>query len=138
MCEIGNEIKLCTCVPNGLNAIVHNKKSRSRQNRDKFTWTLNKYVGDSENMMDGMLIYPDSVLSENLTTERMLSELNDRNCFDFDYEPNEGDNLLIYNPEKYIKKYLSFIYRNGKWIADSYNKFRDKIEKINYGNVTFD
>ena len=135
MCEIGKEIKLCTCIPNGLNTIVHNKKAKEKKNQDKYTWTLYKYVGLTEYPMDGMLIYPDDALSETLSAEKMLEELNNRNCFDFSYNPNEGDNLQIYNPAKFIKKYLSFIYRNGKWIVDSYNSFTCDTEKINYGNV---
>ena len=88
--------------------------------------------------MDGMLIYPEDVLSEALTSEKMVEELNRRNCFDFNYTPNEGDNLQIYNPDKYTRKYLSFIYRSGKWEVDSYNRFTYDIEKINYGKVEFE
>jgi hypothetical protein len=55
--------------------------------------------------------------------------------FNFEYQPIEGDNLEIYNPEIYNEKYLSFIFRNGNWVADFYNGFGDKTEKINYGKV---
>ncbi|MCL9806559.1 hypothetical protein NAT51_13570 [Flavobacterium amniphilum] len=126
-------------MPNGANTIVHNKKSRRfKHNREKYTWTLDKYIGYAKYPMDGMLIYPDHDLAENLTTETVLEELNSKNCFDFDYNPNEGDNLRIYNPEKYIRKYLSFIYRNGKWMADSYNGLIEETEKFNYGNIDFE
>ncbi len=139
MCETGKEIKLCTCVPNGMNRIVHNKKSRRFKKLPKeFTWKLRKYVGFSNCMMDGMIIFPIDILSEDLTTEKMLMDLNNRNCFDFDYQPNEGDNLQIFTPEKYSIQFLSFIYRNGEWIADYYNGFRDATEKINHGKVYFD
>lgn len=139
MCETGKEIKLCTCVPNGMNRIVHNKNSRRFKNLPKeFTWTLRKYVGDSDCMMDGMITFPLDMISEDLTTEKMLVDLNNRNCFDFDYKPNEGDNLQIFTPEKYSRQFLSFIYRNDEWIADFYDGFRYETEKINHGKVYFD
>lgn len=139
MCETGKEIKLCTCVPNGMNRIVHNKKSRRfKKFRNEFTWKLRKYVGDSNCMMDGMIIFPLDALSEDLTNEKMLTDLNHRNCFDFDYKPNEGDNLEIYTPHRYEREYLSFIFRNEEWIADYYDGFRDETEKINYGIVYFE
>ncbi|MVO08658.1 hypothetical protein GOQ30_05705 [Flavobacterium sp. TP390] len=138
MCEKVNEIKFCTCITNGLNTIIHNKKKEEKKNKNKYTWTLYKYVGLTQYPMDGMLIYPEDVLSEALTAEKMVEELNRRNCFDFNYNPNEGDNLQIYNPDKYTRKYLSFIYRGGKWEVDSYNRFTYDIEKINYGKVEFE
>lgn len=140
MCKIGKNIKLCSCLPNGdIKAIVHNKKSRKHKiDRDQHTWALERYIGDSEYFMDGMLIFPSKMLVENLTEEFMLKELNSRNCFDFEYLPIEGVNLKIYNPKKYINEYLSFIFRNGSWIAESYDGFRDKTEKINYGKLIFE
>lgn len=139
MCETGKEIKLCTCVPDGIDKIVHNKKSRRfKEFRNSFTWALEKYVGDSTCMMDGMIIFPIEALSDALTTEKMLVDLNNRNCFDFDYQPNEGDYLQIFTPHRYEQEFLSFIYRNQEWIADYYNGFRDETEKINYGIVRFE
>ncbi|MBF7091290.1 hypothetical protein IUY40_07040 [Flavobacterium sp. ALJ2] len=138
MCDTGKEIKLCTCVPNGINSIVHNKKSRKfKKLRNEFTWTLKKYVGDSDFTMDGMIIFPLDALSEDLTNKKMLVALNSKNCFDFDYIPNEGDNLRIDTPHT-NQKFLSFIYRKGEWVPDFYDGFRDKTEKINYGKVTFE
>ncbi|PIF34277.1 hypothetical protein CLU81_4915 [Flavobacterium sp. 9] len=139
MCETGKEIKLCTCVPDGIDKIVHNKNSRRfKKNRNEFAWTLRKYVGDSKCTMDGRIIFPLDVLSEALTTEKMLEDLNNRNCFDFDYQPNEGDNLQIFTPHRYGREFLSFIYRNEQWIADYYDDLKDETEKINYGIVSFE
>lgn len=140
MCDTGKEIKLCTCMPNGIVKVVHHKKSRKFKNkqRDVYTWTLYKYVEYANCGMDGMVILPKDILTENLTTEIMLIELNNKNCFDFDYEPNEGDNLKILSPEKYTREHLSFIFRDGKWIDDFYFGFGYEIKKINFGKVTFE
>ena len=140
MCETGKEIKLCTCFPATMNKIVHHKNSRKFKNkgRNEFTWTLKECLGHSKSTMDGMGYMPDDSLSEDLTNERMLVELNSKNCFDFDYEPKEGDNLQIFTPENTIRRHLSFIFQNEQWIADSYLPFKYELQKVNYGKVTFE
>ncbi|TPG45229.1 hypothetical protein EAH81_01095 [Flavobacterium pectinovorum] len=122
-----------------MNKVVHHKNSRKSKNKrlNDFTWTLDRCLGFSNTTMDGMGYMPEKALSEDLTNERMLVDLNSKNCFDFDYEPQEGDNLSIYTPKNHIRKHLSFIFENGEWIADSYLPFMYKLEKINYGKVTF-
>lgn len=140
MCQIDKEIKLCTCFPATMDKIVHHKKSRKSRNKahSEFTWTLEKCLGPSLTTMDGMGYMPEKTLSEDLTNEIMLTHLNSKNCFDFDYQPTEGDNLQIYTPENRIRKHLSFIFENGEWIADSYLPFMYRMEKVNYGKVTFE
>ncbi|WP_131494773.1 hypothetical protein [Flavobacterium enshiense] len=118
---------------------MNNKNSRKNKiDAEKYTWTLKRYLGNSDIQMDGLLMSPSDKLVDNLSAEYIKAELNERNCFDFDYKPVEGDNLEIHNPKKYIAKYISFIFRDGKWVADSYNGFIDKTEKINYGQVEFE
>lgn len=142
MCESGKNIKLCTCLVGGTaNAIIHNKNSR-RHKKDQllnseniYMWTLYKYVGLQDWAMEGLLYPPSNKLGEYLTNELMLKELNNETCFDFDYKPNEGDNLEIYIDEQSVYSFLSFIYRNGQWKVDSYDCFVDKKERINYGKV---
>lgn len=140
MCETGKEIKLCTCFPATMNKVVHHKNSRKAKNKrlNDFTWTLDRCLGPSNTTMDGMGYMPEEALSEDLTNEKMLVYLNSKNCFDFDYEPQEGDNLKIYTPENRIREHLSFIFENGEWIADHYGPFTHLFEKINYGKVTFE
>ncbi|QGK74237.1 hypothetical protein [Flavobacterium sp. SLB02] len=140
MCETGKEIKLCTCFPATMDKVVHHKNSRKSKNkrRNDFTWTLERCLGPSKYTMDGMGYLPDKTLSEDLTTEKMLIDLNSKNCFDFDYEPAEGDNLTIYTPENNIRKHLSFIFQNEEWIDDYYLPFKYEMKKINYGKVIFE
>lgn len=139
MCQTGKEIRLCTCVPNGIDKIVHNKKSRRFKHlRNEFTWTLEECMGPSKTTMDGMGYRPEETLSEDLTAERMLTDLNSRNCFDFDYQPKEGDNLQVFTPENSMRKHMSFIFKNQEWIAHSYLPFKYEMEKVNYGTVTIE
>ena len=142
MCEIGKNIKLCSCLFEGnINTIIHNKNSR-RHKKDKllnpdkiYKWTLSKYAGFQDWKMNGMLYPPSDKLSEYLTNETILLGLNNENCFDFEYKPNEGDNLVVYCEEKSNYSFLSFIYKNGQWEADSYDSFIHKTERINYGKI---
>ncbi|HEY1196565.1 hypothetical protein [Flavobacterium sp.] len=140
MCKSGKEIKLCTCVPNGINTVIHHKNSRKnrKKRRTEFTWTLEKCMGFSKTTMDGMGYMPEKMLTVDLTNEKMVADLNSKNCFDFDYEPNEGDSLRIFTPGGSYEKHLSFIYKNKQWIAGSHMPFMYEMQKINFGNVTFD
>lgn len=137
MCQSGKEIKLCTCVPNGMDTIIHHKNSRKNRQKRRvdFTWTLEKCVGYSKTTMDGMGYRPEESLSEDLTNEGILIDLNSKNCFDFDYEPSEKDNLQIFATESSIRRHLSFIFKNGEWIASSHLPFMYEMEKINFGKV---
>ncbi|SFD49100.1 hypothetical protein [Flavobacterium phragmitis] len=139
MCENVKEIKLCTCIINDNDTVISHKrftKYKSKKRND-YIWVLERYVGYANTTMDGMIIFPLDTLNESLSTKKMLEELNSRNCFDFEYNPSEGDNLEIFAPGSYDRK-LSFIYRNEEWTADHYNGFLHETEKINFGRVTFD
>jgi hypothetical protein len=145
MCEIGKKLKLCTCLINGnLDTVVHNKNSRRHKKNAKsdsgriYLWILKKVVGPSELVMDGMVIKPDDALEKNLTADNLLDELNQRNCFDFEFTPDEGDNLEIYEDNKSHRRFISFLYIKGMWTIGDYNDFVYKTEKINFGNVKFE
>lgn len=110
-----------------------------------YIWTLYKYVGEEESLMMGSMIMPVERLNDDLTAESLTRQLNEKNLFDFDYKPSEGDNLQI--REEYIYKsmkgkfrpdlydYMSFIFRNGKWVEEVYDVFTDKIRKFKTGKL---
>ncbi|MFT3794901.1 hypothetical protein [Flavobacterium sp.] len=125
MCQNGQHFKLCTC---------HGKPLTS----DDYRWTLKRYVGQTLSTMDGMLIEPDFELSPELTEAYFTAELNQRQCFDFDYIPSEGDNLYLYNPRSKSYRFLSFIFRSGQWVWGSYNAFVDETEDFNEGKISFE
>jgi hypothetical protein len=141
MCETGKNIKLCTCLAReNTNTIIHYKNSkRHKKNRllnpeNIYKWTLYRYVGLKDSAMEGLLYPPSYKLGEYLTNEIVLTGINNETCFDFEYKPNEGDNLVIYIDAESVS-FMSFIYRNGQWKAASYDGFIDKEERINYGKV---
>lgn len=148
MCKQSNQFKLCSC-SDIKTKIVHNKNSRRYKNKlpeqkpKKIIWTLSKCEGSQYLGMDGMLIGPASKLTEKLTANYVKEELNTRNCFDFDYSPKEGDNLVLtpYLTKKESLKqeyeFLSFIFNNGQWILKSYNVFYDKVIEFKKGKLEF-
>lgn len=144
MCESVKGLKFCSCLENGKNTIFNHKKSRSHKDKaaiksDRiYRWALSRYIGDSDFQMDGLLMEPAYRLNQDITDMDLLSELNNRNCFDFDYTANQGDNLEVWAIPNGNNAPMSFIFESGKWKIAQYNKFTDKTEKINQGNLRFE
>lgn len=152
MCEPALDLKLCSCegipIP-----IIHNQNSRKHKKQfspeeylvHQLVWTLYKYIGKEDSEMMGMMFMPEDKIGNILTAELVLDQLNRKNCFDFEYNPQEGDNLIIhFNPSKNTlpKKdqhkahyYMSFIFKAGNWHEDIYDAFSDKTEKFNSGKL---
>lgn len=134
MCDFEKGFVLCKCADS--KSAVHNKKSR-RYKRDKsihYSWHLNKYKGKSNEMEMGRYALPQDDIGLGLSSKFVLSQLNNRNCFDFKYQPTEGDNLRISNQNKWER--LEFIYKNGKWIEDHYSPFDHVLETISNGSIS--
>lgn len=130
MCNFENGFVLCTC-QNEATELVHNKNSRRYKNSPKiqikgYRWFLLRFIDTFEPMMEGQYEPPSKEIGAGLTAEWVLLHLNFENCFDFDYTPQEGDNLMIYaeNPQKY----MSFIFRQSEWICDRYDRFSTMLE----------
>ena len=149
MCDRSNTLELCSCTDMSVQRIqelyIEEIKNLKRKELLKVVrWKLKKYIGHEWIGMDGLLISPSESITEALSQDFVLSQLNSKHCFDFDYEPKEGDNLILeigwmFNKwKKSITKgighdYASFIFKNGKWIADYYNAFYEKTELITEG-----
>lgn len=155
MCNRLNRLELCTCSDMSVERIqqIYSDEIKSLGKKDilkVISWKLKKYLEldfqiTKEVIMDGLMIMPSENLIENLPEKFILNQLNTHNCFDFDYKPIEGDNLIfeigwLFNrwkksisKKKIQYKYSSYIFRNGKWVADSYNSFYEKTEIFNQG-----
>lgn len=142
MCKTNNSLKFCTCLEEKDKAIIdiHNslEKFQKKQlpgSKDPFSWVLYEYKGTVHSDLIGMLNMPSDKIGFSLTEAYVLTQLNsDNDCFDFEYVPVEGDNLQInFQRNKYWTEFLSFIYRNHQWEADSYYTFTEVIEPKNYG-----
>lgn len=141
MCKIDDKLKFCTCLEGKDIDIINLHKSLNKflqkqlpNSNNPFSWIIYEYKGTFCSGLEGMLNMPSKEIGFSLTEEFVLSQINSDYCFDFKYEPKEGDNLQInFQRNKYWTEFLSFIYRNEKWEADSYYTFYEKIEPKNYG-----
>ena len=147
MCEINNNLKFCTCLEKKdrelINLHKRLEKFQKKQipgSKEPFSWVLYEYQGSDDSDLMGLLNMPSDKIGSFLTEDYVLSQLNSKeNCFDFNYVPKEGDNLQVnFQRNKYWTEFLSFIYRDKKWEADSYYTFTEKIEPVNYGILKVD
>lgn len=140
MCQNTANITFCTCEVKP--EAVHNKNSRRGSKNEaspaakSYRWSLHRTIGLSEHSMDGLLIEPDHAFTTELSAESILQEMNTRNCFDFDYAPNDGDNFGIF--ENGTGKFMAFIFENREWRIGSPNPFTHQLEKFNSGSVRFE
>lgn len=82
----------------------------------------------------GRYNFPNDKIGERLNADWIALNLNLEHCFDFEYIPQEGDNLFIqYNVN--LGPYISFIYRDKEWIIDHYSPFDVKTELVLRGRV---
>ena len=141
MCEINNKLKFCTCLEEKDIKLIELHKSLEKfqkkqipGSKEPFSWVLFEYKGFEASDIMGLLKMPSDKIGFYLTEEFVLQQLNLTDCFDFDYKPKEGDNLQVhFQDNKYSAEFLSFIYRDENWEADSYYTFTEKIEPKNYG-----
>ncbi len=143
MCEISNQLKFCTCLDEKIIESINIQKRLDKfhkkqlpESKEPFSWILYEYKGIEDSGLEkmGLMYMPSDKIGFSLTEEFVLNEMNDKNCFDFNYHPNEGDNLQInFQRNKDWTEYLSFIFRNEKWESDCYSTFTEIIEPINFG-----
>lgn len=140
MCDFSNGFILCTCknvvIPQHEN--IHHKKSKKNKKKQfdvptVYEWTLYKYIGLSKEIEFGRYMLPQSEIGHGLTSEFVAVQLNSKKCFDFDYSPGEGDNLLINNKADWSR--LEFLFKDGKWIANHYDPFTHEKKIIEEGRV---
>ncbi|MBD2206969.1 hypothetical protein H6G33_31345 [Calothrix sp. FACHB-1219] len=135
MCDFDKGFILCTCKDKE-KPIVHNKNSRRYKQEQPmipkvYRWylsTFKRYKSDDEPLMEGLYELPAADIGKGLTDEWVLLNLNYRNCFDVDYTPQEGDNLVIQDAHKEWV-YLSFIFQNGGWERGHYDPF-DTVQTL--------
>lgn len=122
MCDFENGFILCSCKDK-------NEEVSSKNKSSGYIWELR--ILEKREFAVGKARYPSSNIGSGLESEWVLLNLEERNCFDFEYIPTEGDNLVMY-PESNIcynqqsDSYLSFIYKSGKWAKGFY----DEIEQM--------
>ena len=95
----------------------------------------------------GQIIRPSEKLDQDLTAEFVMEALNNNAEFDFDYNPEDGDELLIGVSYKYpqvgnhyrplLPQPMTFVYENKEWYFGYIDHFRYKQVELKKGNITF-
>lgn len=136
MCKTGSHIVFCSREPHK-KPIIHYKNAKRWRKKNPpsadYTWTLSKYVGTLQSMMEGLMFEPSNKLGKDLDVNWVLQEINNRNCFDFEYTPTEGDCLHIRTHKSC--NFLSYIFQEGKWEIGMHNTFYTETEDIHEGEV---
>jgi hypothetical protein len=104
MCDIKNGFKLCTCK----GAIPKNTSY----------WRLKRFKGNDSifSFIIGKVYIPEEI-SKNY---HLISQnINQENCFDFDYQPHEGDRLEIHIfPNEFEHLNYVFSFEDNEWKID--------------------
>lgn len=110
MCEFSKSFKLCSC--------------SNEIDRNKPHWVLERMtinLKDVERVDIGMFPF-----DYDFNIEFILSQLNSKNTFDFEYIPKQKDTLTLH----FESDVFNLIYTNGKW-RDFYNYVGlDEDEKV--------
>jgi len=130
MCLESEKIIFCTCE-------AENEDSKFVES---FNWSLERFLRSKESRIKGKILAPSSDLGSEINLERIIEEMNSRNCFDFDYSPQEKDSFKLNNGlERTDYKYFSLIYINGKW-EEGMNPVlgRSVLKNISKGRMKID
>ncbi|HLP14241.1 MAG TPA: hypothetical protein VK177_20080 [Flavobacteriales bacterium] len=104
MCESSHTLKFCTCT-----TVDESDMTIT------YVWELRSLV-NSGNPVLGKFVNPSFELDDVVNEKKLVDALNRKNCFDFDYQPRENDQLQIrYNKNLHKPQFISFIFKGGKW-----------------------
>ena len=99
MCDISDGFKLCTCVDSDAAA----------------DWVLRRMLPtDPFAMKRGRFMQPKPDADDQRLQATLLAGLQRGDCFDFDYQPVEGDHLTFHM----TKTRTAFVFRGGAWAKD--------------------
>jgi hypothetical protein len=127
MCDFEKGFRLCSC---GSEPIKFREQELYRKVKDElvkipnkkndkipliYIWSLSRFEGMNESPEMGRYILPTNDIGQGLNAEWIALNLNCGNCFDFEYEPEEGDNLKIHQNEILSPIFHSYTTtKNGK------------------------
>lgn len=128
MCTPGIHLKFCTCNAEAIAAIEADRQSNA------FIWTLYRKSPPTDAIpMMGRILMPIQQLGNVLNQTLVLEQLNSPSCFDFDYQPQAGDQLRISQASDY--DYMYFEYQTDSGWKPSWPKMDEDVEAIRSGKV---
>lgn len=115
MCSPSGNFKLCTCDNDPVQLATA-----------EFTWKLYRFPDKSRQprMIMGKFVVPVDKLADHLDAGVIAMQMNVRNCFDFEYTPEEFDTLYI-NTQGNRNKFIRLRFNNGVWSKNHIPVFGD-------------
>lgn len=122
MCELNQGFKLCNC-------------DEAELSDKEIGWQLERFNQELPiKYRKGRAAIPHYSEEEHTQIQMILNELNQVNCFDFEYEANENDRLSL----KVKRNYYAFRYQEGQWVLDkstSLDGWRSQLEQYKEGRL---
>lgn len=132
MCEIGKNIKLCTCLSDSYEKLQH-------------YWILHRFNKNKHEQIVGMPIMPHELELELFSREKMqnqlLERLNSGDAFDFPIEFKSRDQLEIVfnNNSKFGEDPILFCFKFKKniWQVEVYDSFElmGRYDELKFGKI---
>lgn len=124
MCDISNGFKLCTC--------------KGRPKKSEPHWVLERQDTNIITRCEimGMPIFPEYTQEEESQINLIVKQLNQGNCFDFAYQPTEGDVFTMHFPPDNDYR---FRYQSGIWEQDdstAFDGWREQMVRKKKGKIT--
>lgn len=118
MCNLSKGFKLCSCDGDKLAA-------------SEIGWVLKRRDNNKEiSSIRGKPFIYQMNLSEKQLKAHTVQQLNERNCFDFEYQPQEDDFLTIKAGENNF--WMAFRYQKGLWQEDESTKFNTWRQQLDH------
>ncbi len=88
--------------------------------------------------MEGITALPVQDIGDGLNVHWVLESLNQRNCFDFEFVPQENDWISIARTSKnWDTPFMNFNFEGGKWVEGWSRGFEDYSQLLNQGKLEF-
>lgn len=122
MCDFSQGFRLCTC------------SDETALHKENYHWRLYRYIGKQTKRIVGKYRPPMHDIGAGLSGNFVLLQLHETpSCFDFEYQAQEGDNLVLYD-RKNMRR-LEFIFRNNSWEETYYAPFKHIKEQLCEGKI---
>lgn len=122
MCDLEAGFKLCSCDAEQLSF-------------DELDWYLDRINAKLPIIhRKGRAAMPHYSEHEQVCLDKILTELNTRQCFDFEYNPLVNDRLCI----KVAQKWYAYRFTGGEWKQDkssSLASWRTQLERHEVGKI---
>ncbi len=122
------------------------KKLKKNDFLQIISWTLFRRMHEMEKFIDGMIVFPKQNLTDILTEDVVLATLNNQDPFDFEFKPQNNDELVLRSGELFNRRgkkidrhrnseFAFFVYQDGMWSSRTSPSEYDEINVVRKGLV---